>query len=289
MNAWIETTEGGQIPLEMNCYFGRSHVNTVQLKSLAASRRHALIHHQHSENGAEYWLVDLGSTNGTLCNSRRITIPCRLKDGDAISILGENFTFRRSSESESGGGSFRTAEAIETVKVRARQSCWMLMLDIKRFTVLSQQLDADTLGFKIGQWLRQSRDILETSGGVVDKFLGDAIFAYWKEEPGVAGRVVAALREVAAMQQARDPDFRLILHHGEATLEGGAGGADNLSGPDVIQVFRMEKVCSKLEVDSLLSEKAVAALAGTLPCSSVGSYPLDGFSGVFKLYRLDPS
>jgi class 3 adenylate cyclase len=65
---------------------------------------------------------------------------------------------------------------------------------------------------------------------------------------------------------------------------GGAGGADNLSGPDVIKVFRMETVCSKLEVDSILSSQAVTALSGALFCDSLGEHPLDGFSGTFKMF-----
>lgn len=286
MNAWIETPDGARIELETNCYFGRAHVNTVQLQSPGASRRHALIHSQQSESGTEYWLADLGSTNGTLCNSRRITLPYRLKDGDRVSILGESFVFRRVAETADSNAPFMNTQAAATIKVRARQPCWLLMLDIKSFTTLSCQMDADTLGPKIGQWVRQTRDAVETSGGVVDKFLGDAIFAYWKVETDVVARVASAVRQLVAIQRPRDPDFRIVLHYGEATLEGGAGGADNLSGPDVIKVFRMEKVCSKLGADSILSEQAVTGLAGALACDSLGSHPMDGFSGTFEMYRL---
>lgn len=286
MNAWIERPDGVQIPLEANCYFGRSHVNTVQLQSPGASRRHALIHSQSAESGTEFWLADLGSTNGTLCNSRRVTLPARLKDGDVISILGENFVFRRLGEAPGSNAPFLTAQSADTVKVRAREPSWLLMLDIKRYTTLSCQMDADTLGPKIGLWLRQTRDAIESTGGVVDKFLGDAIFAYWKAEADAVVRISQALRQLTAVQQQRDPDFRIVLHYGEATLEGGAGGADNLSGPDVIKVFRMEKVCSKLGGDSILSEQAVNSLAGALGCDSVGRHGLDGFSGTFEMFEL---
>lgn len=286
MNAWIETPDGAKIALETNCYFGRSHVNTVQLQSPGASRRHALIHSQQSESGTEYWLADLGSTNGTLRNSRRVTLPAHLKDGDVISILGESFIFHRAVETAGSSTPFMTTEAVATVKVRARQPSWLLMLDIKRYTTLSCQLDADTLGPKIGQWLRQTRDVIEISGGVVDKFLGDAVFVYWKADADAAVRVVGAVLQLGVIQRLRDPDFRIVVHYGEATLEGGAGGADNLSGPDVIKVFRMEKVCSKLGTDSILSEQAVSALAGALACDSLGHHPLDGFSGTFELFRI---
>jgi adenylate cyclase len=286
MNAWIETPAGARIALEINCYFGRSHINTVQLQSPGASRRHAIIHSQQSESGTEFWLADLGSTNGTLCNSRRVTLPVRLRTGDVISILGENFIFHRSEEAASSNAPFMTSQAVDTVKVRARQPSWLLMLDIKGYTTLSCQLDADTLGPKIGQWLRQTRDAIEASGGVVDKFLGDAVFVYWKAEADTVARVAETVRQLRAIQRQRDPDFRIVVHRGEATLEGGAGGADNLSGPDVIKVFRMEKVCSKLGEDTILSEQAVSGLGRFLACQSLGHYPLDGFSGTFEMFCL---
>jgi adenylate cyclase len=286
MNAWIETPDGARIALETNCYFGRSHVNTVQLHSPGASRRHALIHSQQSDSGMEYWLADLGSTNGTLCNSRRVTLPAHLKDGDVIGILGENFIFRRTGETANSNAPFLTAGAVDTIKVRARQPSWLLMLDIKGYTKLSCQFDADTLGQKIGLWMRQTRDAIEASGGVVDKFLGDAVFVYWQADAGAVSRVATAVQQLVAIQRQREPDFRIVLHYGEATLEGGAGGADNLSGPDVIKVFRMEKVCSKAGADSILSEQAASALGGALGCETLGKYPLDGFSGMFEMYRL---
>jgi adenylate cyclase len=286
MNAFIETPDGSRIALESNCYFGRSHVNTVQLQAPGASRRHALIHGQHAESGTEYWLADLGSANGTLCNSRRVTLPVRLKDGDTISIVGENFIFHRTDDAPNTNSPFQTTLSADTVKVRARTPSWLLMLDIKGFTTLSCQMDADTLGPKIGQWMRQTRDAIEATGGVVDKFLGDAVFVYWKADADTAARVATTVRQLMTIQKQRDPDFRIVIHFGEATLEGGAGGADNLSGPDVIKVFRMEKVCSKLSGDSILSQEAATGLAGELDCDALGSFPLDGFTGKFELFGL---
>ncbi len=106
--------------------------------------------------------------------------------------------------------------------------------------------------------------MIEPAGGVVDKFLGDAIFAYWKQDALAPMRVGESLKKLAEMQAARDPDFRLVLHFGPAVMAGGAGGADNLSGPEVISVFRMEKVCSGLGNDSIVSESARAPPAAHL-------------------------
>jgi class 3 adenylate cyclase len=283
MKAWLETPEGNRVEIKGNCYLGRSHTNTVRLQSSGASRRHAHIHAQDAEGRTEYWLADFGSTNGTLCNGKRVVIPCRLKDGDAINILSDNFFMRIAQDT---GPSLDDTDAPPTVAVRAEQLCWLLMLDIKRYTTLSRQLDTDTLSQKVGTWLRQTRDAIEANGGVVDKLLGDAIFAYWKHGADTPSQMSGALRQLTVLQGPRDPDFRIVVHHGRVTMAGGAGGADNLSGPEVIRVFRMEKVCAGLQLDSIVSEAARDALPADYHCEAVGAHPLDGFPGEHAMFRL---
>jgi len=270
--------------IEGNCYFGRSQANTVPVQSPGASRRHAHVHAQEADGVMGFWLADLGSTNGTLRNGKRVTIPARLNDGDIITILEDNFTFHTEDALPSGGNFVTDSPA--TVVVRSSQLCWLLMVDIKSYTVLSRQLDTDTLSLKVGTWLRQCRDTIESNGGVVDKFLGDALFTYWKHSPKAPEQVAAALGQLTQFQRARDPDFRIVLHYAPITLAGGAGGADNLSGPDVIWVFRMEKVCSGLKTDSIMSEPAQKALPASCATVSVGSHPLDGFVGTHAMFRL---
>lgn len=283
MKAWIETSEGNRIPIESNCYFGRSPSNSVQLSSPSASRRHAHIHAQQSEKGIEYWLADLGSTNGTLCNGKRITIPARLTHGDVLHIADEEFVFKVERKTLVP---FFDTETPPTMVVRASQMCWLLMIDIKRYTRLASELDTNLLAQKVGTWLRQCRDTINASGGVVDKFLGDAIFAYWLHDPEAPAKIASVVRQLGELQRVRDPDFRIVVHHGPVTISGGAGGADNLSGSEVVRVFRMEKVCSKLEIDSILSEAAAREIQPECASESIGAHPLDGFPGMHALFKL---
>lgn len=284
MRAWLEKKDGSRVVFEANCYLGRAHASTVHLQSPGASRRHAHIHAQQSDTGIEFWLADLGSTNGTLRNGKRITIPCRLVDSDLITILEESFTFH-TDESSAPEAALDT-DAPATVAVIASPLCWLLMLDIKAFTQLSRELPPDQLGLKVGTWLRQCRDAIEGAGGVVDKFLGDALFAYWKHGADTVTQLTAVLRQLHTLQQARDPDFRIVLHHARTTMAGGAGGANNLSGPEVIYVFRMEKVSSALKTDTILSEAASTALGSAFACQPLGQHPLDGFTGTHSLFKL---
>jgi hypothetical protein len=102
--------------------------------------------------------------------------------------MGECFVFRLERET---AAPFAATAAPATMVVRANPVCWLLMMDIKRYTNLSRELVPNDLSLKVGAWLRQCRDAVESSGGVVDKFLGDAIFAYWKntaEAPALVAR-----------------------------------------------------------------------------------------------------
>src|SRR6266566_8997623 len=90
--AWLER-EGQEYVLQGNCSIGRAALNTLVLESAKVSRLHAIIH---SERAGAFWLVDLGSSNGTFLNKRRIHQPVRLRDCDQITIGGITFTFHQS-------------------------------------------------------------------------------------------------------------------------------------------------------------------------------------------------
>jgi class 3 adenylate cyclase len=284
MRAWLEKGDGTRVNFESNCYFGRHRSNTVQINSNQVSNRHAHIHVQQSDTGMEFWLADLGSTNGTLRNGKRVIMPCRLMDGDVVSIVQDSFTFR--CDENTGGNPTSGTAAPLTVPVIASPLCWLLMLDIKAFTQLSRDLPPDQLSLKVGTWVRRCRDTIEGSGGIVDKLLGDAIFAYWKHGPEISDRIAGILQAFQAMQRERAVDFRVVLHHARTTMVGGEGGANNLSGPEVIYVFRMEKVAATLKTDLILSEPACRALGQGPAFTPLGAHELGGFAGTHSLFTL---
>jgi two-component system, cell cycle response regulator len=89
---------GGGIPGAMirlapeGAQLGRSSENSVRVPDLSISRRHAVIG---VDDHGSAWLTDLGSTNGTYLNNRRIAPhhACRLEDGDRIQ-LGSSFVVK---------------------------------------------------------------------------------------------------------------------------------------------------------------------------------------------------
>jgi len=71
-------------PLMAETFLGRSSDNTIELPDATVSGRHSRLVH-----GKKGWLVqDLGSTNGTYVNGRRVKSQASLKYGDILSLGG---------------------------------------------------------------------------------------------------------------------------------------------------------------------------------------------------------
>ncbi len=72
---------------------GRSRDCDIQLADSNVSRRHAELR----QEGASYWIVDLGSTNGMEVNGQRVK-RAKLRSGDTITLGSTEVTFSRKAE-----------------------------------------------------------------------------------------------------------------------------------------------------------------------------------------------
>jgi pSer/pThr/pTyr-binding forkhead associated (FHA) protein len=85
------TMNGRRLPVaSRSIVLGRSRECDVQITDGNVSRRHAEV----VQEGATYWVVDLGSTNGTELNGRAVK-RAKLSDGDRITIGSTEVTFGR--------------------------------------------------------------------------------------------------------------------------------------------------------------------------------------------------
>ena len=102
------TVNGNEMPIDRNLLTcGRSSDNDVAFPNDSnVSRYHAEI----EERGGDYWLIDLGSSNGTTVNGKKLEGEIRLNDGDKI-VLGGSSEFDFAFEKE-GGESGAKAEAV---------------------------------------------------------------------------------------------------------------------------------------------------------------------------------
>ena len=79
-----------EFPLGDANVLGRSTQATVRLADREVSRQHSQI----DRRGKDFVLRDLGSSNGTFLNGKRIFGPMRLKDGDEVLIGVSRMEFR---------------------------------------------------------------------------------------------------------------------------------------------------------------------------------------------------
>ena len=282
MDAWLEIKSGDKIALTGNCSLGRHPSCGVVIKDDQVSRRHALIH---SQGQGERWLVDLGSSNGTLLNGRRVRQPVALKDNDRLEIGSEVLIFRQNAIVAEPPPIEADSDSDMTIKASVTTSHWLLVADIEKFTPLSQTMPGDELARVVGKWISSCKEIIEMNGGEINKYLGDGFLAYWPSTETPPDAIDLTLAQLKRIQTSGPMKFRLIAHHGAITLDNSLShGENSLIGPNVNLIFRIEKVASGLREYCVLSEAAARHLRKLGPVQPLGEHSLLGFSGNHSLY-----
>ncbi len=277
--AWLESAGGIRTTIRGACFIGRPPSNHLVLPDPRVSRRHAIIH---AHRPGEVWLVDLGSSNGTYLNGRRIGQPCRLNDQDRLEIGGFILTFRQASQHQEPsllGAATMTVRDVRTL------DCWLLVADIESSTHFAQRLSPDELSRLVGNWLLACKDAVEGRGGTINKFLGDGFLAFWIDQDQALPSVRSVLLALKELQAREQPRFRIVAHYGRVSLGGSASlGEESLLGSDVHFVFRMEKVAASAGALTWLSAEANARLQSVLSTTDQGCHPVPGFGDSFRFY-----
>ena len=273
---WLEDGDGRRWPVAAACAIGRATSNDVMIDDGRVSRRHALIHRQ---DDADYFVIDLGSGNGTYLDGRRVATATRLADGNTLAIGPLTLTFHQTAATAARRqpSAFTSEQTLIQVK---NLPAWLLVADIKGSTALAQRMAPEQLAVLFGKWMAACKEIIEAEGGTINKYLGDGFLAYWYVDKAQVPRITKALADLMGLQRAGPPPFRLALHMGNIAVGGGgSAGEDSLTGTDVIQVFRMEKLAADLKRDVLVSEAARDAGGATLKLRDEGLHVLAGFDG----------
>lgn len=279
--ATLEGSDGSRIDLRANCSFGRASGNSVVVESAKTSRRHAVIHLQ---NIGEFWLVDLGSTNGTLLNGRRLLQPVQLVHNDQITIGDTVFKFYQPQELSK---EYKTTIAQRTIGDMEHLGCWLLLADIEDFTPLSRTLPVERLATFVGDWMAACKHIVEGSRGSVNKYLGDGMLAYWREEGASVQNLAETITAFKQLQNRAILKFRFVLHFGRVAVGGMVSmGEESLMGKEVNLVFRLEKLAASLKQRCTVSDGAARKLKGSIPLRSLGQHAIKGFDAKCELFAI---
>jgi adenylate cyclase len=290
-----------QIPL-VNAHswkLGRGSENDIPLADKCASRNHAMFQIVGAKN---YFLIDLGSRNGSFVNGRRVTIPVSLKNGDLITLGETNIEFycpEITTVPDTGATQTEETDAVATAMLHKRQLITVLVIDIRDFTKLTQQMDEQILSEAIGTWFRRAGEIIDRYGSWVDKYIGDAVMTVWihnteKTSDTVSTqdmlKVYRALYELYEMsnelnQQFEFP-FQLRVGAGLNTgyaMVGQMGTSDHPDytalGDTVNAAFRLESSTKQLGMDVAIG----SATYGHTPYAAV-LLPLKQYSVSLKGY-----
>jgi adenylate cyclase len=271
-------TDSGSYHLPLvgnNCWtIGRSEDNAVVLTDRWLSRNHAMLQ---CMGVGEFFLIDLGSRNGTFVNGRRVNVPVALQDGDRLTFGQTEIEFNCTPITggiplaDSGGLSSVAEKASTTALLHLRRMISVLVVDIRNFTVLTRQLDERLLSEVIGTWFHQAGEIIRLYGSWVDKYIGDAVMAVWihstddmnnkdKHEMKRIFDALQALNEMTSSLHLRYPlPFQLRIGAGINTgyaMVGNAGSGDRPEytalGDTVNAAFRLETSTKQLGLDIAL-------------------------------------
>jgi adenylate cyclase len=301
MPAKLRVTPLAGDPFELNigntATIGRTNDNTVCLSgSPLVSRQHALIR---CHDGYQYQIIDLGSRNGTFVNEQRVVMPTTLAPGARILIAKNELLFELVEDDFStaqlevtlAGSMVGTNSAVRPVA--------LLVCDIRGFSTMAEKISSSDLAHQLGAWFREAGNLVTRSGGTIDKFIGDAMLAYWSGCDGQTANCAATLavaRDLLAlagkMQWSGGQPFRVgvALHYGAVTC--GNVGIDaqrdaTIIGDAVNTVFRLEAVMKELNQPLLLSADFRQHLPGDLPMVDLGERKLKGKQQEVRIYGLD--
>ena len=267
---------------------GRAGGNQIRLETDAsASRQHAMIRLQGEQ---EYYLIDLGSANGSFLNDKLVVAPALLHHGDRIKIGETEMLFDLPGASPDEQRILTGPPMEKTMVAVHLRTMVVLVSDIRDFTRIGELLPPDQLARFLGSWFCRTAEVIFERGGVVDKFIGDAVMAYWildAKSPTTApeSAVGAALdlhRVAAGFQVPDHPDFpfRIGVGINQGLVSSGTVGVyqrdSTIMGDAFTLAFRLESVCKVKKVPIVAGIDLVRGLGDKFPFVSLGKVPLKG-------------
>jgi class 3 adenylate cyclase/tetratricopeptide (TPR) repeat protein len=181
----------------------------------------------------------------------------------------------------------------EAAPVAERRVCSVLFCDFVGFTPLSESRDPEAVRELLSQYFEVARTIIGRYGGVIEKFIGDAVMAAWGTPVAAEGDAERAVRAgldlVAAVAQlgneAGVPGLaaRAGVVTGEVAVTFGAPGEGMVAGDAVNTASRVQ---SAAQPGQLLADAATRRLAeAAVGFEDAGEHMLKGKADPVALWR----
>jgi adenylate cyclase len=168
----------------------------------------------------------------------------------------------------------------------------LMFTDLANFTTISEQLTPEQVSHLLNRHLTEMTRIVIAHSGTVDKFIGDAVMAFWGapfDDQAQAQHACEAAREMQKAQaklreelkaEGFPPVFmRIGIHTGSAVV-GNMGSDERFDytavGDPVNLASRLEGANKNYGTDILISETTAARLNGTVPLRAVDLVKVKG-------------
>lgn len=183
-----------------------------------------------------------------------------------------------------------------------RRPITVLFSDIRGFTGMAEHLSPETLGELLNHYLEAMTDVVFTHGGLLDKYIGDAVMAFWgapADTPDHAMRCCeAALDMRAALERLNlswhaaglpQIQIRIGINSGDAIV-GNFGSSRRFSytavGDDVNLASRLEQLNKGYGTGVLISAWTRRAIGDEFVCREIDHTLVKGRAQGVTVYEL---
>jgi adenylate cyclase len=184
-----------------------------------------------------------------------------------------------------------------------RKKLTVFFSDIKGFTELSEELEAEALTDLLNTYLNEMSKICLKYGGTIDKFIGDCVMVFFGDpnSKGAKKDAVAAVSMAIAMRKhmkvlrqqwraqgiTKPLEIRMGLNTGYCTV--GNFGADTrmdytIIGRDVNLASRLENAAESGEI--LISHETYSLIKDVIMCRDKGQITVRGFTRPVQIYQV---
>ncbi|HUW41263.1 MAG TPA: adenylate/guanylate cyclase domain-containing protein [Rectinemataceae bacterium] len=176
----------------------------------------------------------------------------------------------------------------------------VLFSDIRSFTSISENMQPDDLVASLNRYFSTMVDVIMGRGGVVDKYIGDAIMAFWgapkKKDDDALQSVTAGIEMTEGLhafnevQRAKGkPEFRIGVGINYGLVTVGNIGCDKkmnytVIGDMVNLASRLEGATKMYHQPIIVSESVQYKIKDVLPCRHIDTVAVKGKKKGVKIY-----
>ncbi len=177
--------------------------------------------------------------------------------------------------------------------------CTILVTDIENYTTISEELTPKEVVIMLNEYFSVLVGIIQKHQGVVNKFIGDAIFAMFNvplDDPDHAINAINAALAIEKITTARTfgKNRQLTTRVGINTgvvVAGNIGSADRLEytviGDEVNVAARLEQLNKQYGTHILLGENTYDMAKDHFHFSQLGNFQLKGKERMMKVYKVN--